>query len=166
MEEQRHGLGAVDGGDGLAELARPVGGDEVGGATANDVGVEREVHQEREQVAFGIEGAQGLELGVDGAGLGDHLVVAASGAKLAVARGGVSVTVSESDSLVIRAANSHRERDNVVLRQYNIGDYYRAFQISNECDKGRITGTVENGLLEVRIPKREEAKPKRIEITA
>jgi len=53
-----------------------------------------------------------------------------------------------------------------ALRQYRIGDYYRAFQISDDYDKDRVQAKLENGLLQILIPKKESAKPRKIEIKA
>jgi len=83
-----------------------------------------------------------------------------------VNKGEVTIEVDETDSLIIRGTNGFKEPDNAVLRQYRTGNYYRAFQLSKEYDKEKISAKLENGLLEVTIPKREEAKPKRIEIKA
>jgi len=83
-----------------------------------------------------------------------------------VNKGDVTIEVDETESLVIRGKTSQKEPDNAVLRQYRVGDYYRAFQLSDEYDKEKISAKLENGLLEVTIPKKEEAKPKRIEIKA
>ena len=44
--------------------------------------------------------------------------------------------------------------------------YRRAFTLSNELDTARIAATLNDGVLEVTIPKREEVLPRRIEITA
>jgi len=83
-----------------------------------------------------------------------------------VSKGDVTIQVDETNSLVIRGKNSFREPENAVLRQYNTGNYYRAFQISEDYDKDKINATLENGLLVVTIPKREEVKPRKIEIKA
>jgi HSP20 family protein len=83
-----------------------------------------------------------------------------------VGKGDVTILVDETNSLVIRGRNSNKEPQNAVLRQYEVGDYYRAFQLSDEYDKDRVSAKLENGLLEVSIPMREETKPKRIEIKA
>jgi len=83
-----------------------------------------------------------------------------------VGKGDVSIEVDETDSLVIRGTTSGKEPDNAVIRQYHVGNYYRAFQLSDEYDKEKISAKIENGLLEVSVPKKEEAKPKRITITA
>jgi len=83
-----------------------------------------------------------------------------------VGKGDVSIEVDETDSLVIRGTTCGKEPDNAVIRQYHVGNYYRAFQLSDEYDKEKISAKIENGLLEVSVPKKEEAKPKRITITA
>jgi HSP20 family protein len=44
--------------------------------------------------------------------------------------------------------------------------YQRAFTLSSELDTARISASLSNGLLTVKIPKREEVRPRRIDITA
>jgi HSP20 family molecular chaperone IbpA len=44
--------------------------------------------------------------------------------------------------------------------------YRRAFTLSNELDTARIEASLKNGLLTVTLPKREEVRPRKIEITA
>jgi HSP20 family protein len=44
--------------------------------------------------------------------------------------------------------------------------YRRAFTLSDELDTAKITATLKDGLLTVTIPKREEVRPRRIEITS
>jgi HSP20 family protein len=83
-----------------------------------------------------------------------------------VGKGDVTIEVDETQSLIIRGKNGFKEPDNPALRQYRTGNYYRAFQLSDEYDKEKIAAKLENGLLEISIPKKEEAKPKRIEIKA
>lgn len=83
-----------------------------------------------------------------------------------VSKGDVKIEVDENNTLIIRGKNSFKENDNIIFRQYRVGDYYRAFQISHDYDKDKITARLENGLLEVVVPKKEEAKPRRIQINA
>ena len=83
-----------------------------------------------------------------------------------VKKGDVTINVDENNALVIKGKNTFTEPEGAVLTQYRIGDYYRVFQISNDYDKENISATLENGLLIVTIPKREEVKPKKIEIQA
>ena len=44
--------------------------------------------------------------------------------------------------------------------------YRRAFTLSKELDAGKVTAELSNGVLKLRIPKAEHAKPRRIEIQA
>ncbi|HEX2957841.1 MAG TPA: Hsp20/alpha crystallin family protein [Chitinispirillaceae bacterium] len=81
-----------------------------------------------------------------------------------VAKGDVTIQFDESNALIINAKAAQREPENCVLRQFNIGNYYRAFQLSDEYDKDKVSAVLENGLLNVSIPKREEIKPRKIEI--
>lgn len=83
-----------------------------------------------------------------------------------VGKGDVSIQVDETNTLVIKAKNTFKEPEGISIRQYHVGNYYRAFQISNDYDKEKVGATLENGLLQVRIPKKESAKPKKIEIKA
>jgi len=81
-----------------------------------------------------------------------------------VGKGDVKILVDETDTLVIQARNTFREPEGVSLRQYRVGNYYRAFQISDDYDKDKVNATIENGLLQITIPKKESAKPRKIEI--
>ena len=49
-----------------------------------------------------------------------------------------------------------------VERTY--GTFVRSFALPRSVDAEKITATYENGVLEVRVPKREDAKPKQIRI--
>lgn len=81
-----------------------------------------------------------------------------------VAKGDVTIQFDESNALIINAKTSQREPENCVLRQFNSGNYYRAFQLSDDYNKDKVAAVLENGLLKVTIPKREEVKPRTIEI--
>lgn len=51
-----------------------------------------------------------------------------------------------------------------VLHETEIGNYYRRFKISNSVDESKIDAKLENGILNVKLPKHERVKPKTIEI--
>lgn len=55
--------------------------------------------------------------------------------------------------------NYHR-----VERSY--GQFVRSFTLPNNVDRDRIQATFHNGLLEIALPKREEAKPRQIRISS
>lgn len=83
-----------------------------------------------------------------------------------VKKGDVTIQVDETNSLIIQGKNSFQELQNPIVKQYNVGDYYRAFQLSDDYGKENISAKFENGLLEITIPRKEERKPRKIEIIA
>lgn len=83
-----------------------------------------------------------------------------------VEKGGVHIEVDEDNVLQVRARNSFRESGKPLFREFSVGDYYRSFRLGNIFDKERIVAKLENGVLEITVPKVEAAKPRRIEISA
>ena len=55
-----------------------------------------------------------------------------------------------------------------VYTEYNVGDYVRRFTLpdANRYDRDAITARLVNGVLTVRLPKAEKAKPRKIPVTA
>ena len=47
---------------------------------------------------------------------------------------------------------------------YAVGDYYRAFTISEAIDAGKISAELKHGVLTVRLPKAEQVKPRKIAV--
>lgn len=54
----------------------------------------------------------------------------------------------------------------LVYSEYGIGDYQRAFTLSEEVDRNRIQASVKNGVLRLVLPKAEAAKTRKIAVTA
>ncbi len=53
---------------------------------------------------------------------------------------------------------------NYVLHETEIGNYYRRFKISDSIEESKIDAKLENGILNLKLPKVERVKPKTIEI--
>ncbi len=53
-----------------------------------------------------------------------------------------------------------------IYTEYNVGNYYREFVLTENIDDSKIRATLRNGVLELELPKKEQAKPKRIEVSA
>ncbi|HMP02424.1 MAG TPA: Hsp20/alpha crystallin family protein [Gemmatales bacterium] len=51
-----------------------------------------------------------------------------------------------------------------LLREFEVGDFYRTFAVNEEVDPSQIEAEYKLGVLKVRLPKREEVKPRRIAI--
>jgi HSP20 family protein len=51
-----------------------------------------------------------------------------------------------------------------LLREYGLGDYYRTFQVSESIDAAKISARCADGVLELRLPKAEAVKPRKISV--
>ena len=78
---------------------------------------------------------------------------------------GVNVTL-ENDVLSIEAriASGDMNGHKLAYREYGIGDYRRAFTISEGIDGSKIEAKMKNGVLHIILPKAEAAIPKSIPI--
>ena len=62
-------------------------------------------------------------------------------------------------------ANSNVYSDTKVLyREYRVGHFSRQFKITDAIDVEKIKAEVNNGVLELILPKREKMQPKTIEV--
>ena len=58
------------------------------------------------------------------------------------------------------------EEVDYLWSEYEVGDWYRAFTLSEEIDAGKISAELKNGVLTLHLPKVAEAQPKRIQVKA
>lgn len=58
------------------------------------------------------------------------------------------------------------EQENEVIREWTPGRYYRQFTISDRIDRERIEATLNDGVLRLRLPKIEQARPRRITVSS
>jgi HSP20 family protein len=56
------------------------------------------------------------------------------------------------------------EKETALYREFNWGDYYRSFNLSDAIDQSKITAKMENGVLRLNLPKAEKMKPKKITV--
>lgn len=56
------------------------------------------------------------------------------------------------------------DRQVMLLQEYEEGDFYRAFNISESIDASRISAECKNGLLTVHLPKAESVRPRQIAV--
>jgi HSP20 family molecular chaperone IbpA len=58
------------------------------------------------------------------------------------------------------------EKEISLYKEFNWGDYFRQFTLSDIIDQGKITAKMDNGVLRLTLPKVEKAKPQKIKVTA
>jgi HSP20 family protein len=52
-----------------------------------------------------------------------------------------------------------------IYSEYNLGNYTRSFDLSNEIDQSSIEATIEDGVLRLVLPKVPEKQPKQIQVS-
>lgn len=57
------------------------------------------------------------------------------------------------------------DEDSWVRRELPRGEFYRAFTLPADVVAGKVTASMSDGILEVRLPKADEAKPRRVDIS-
>jgi HSP20 family protein len=72
----------------------------------------------------------------------------------------------EGDNLTIEGQAQIDVPDNIELLHSEVRSPYlrRSFTLSRDLDPAKIEATLRNGVLQMHIPKSEEARPKRIEV--
>ncbi len=70
----------------------------------------------------------------------------------------------EKGVLTINGEVKMENRGKTVLREFSPSCYYRQFKLSEHIDAEKTTAELENGVLTLKIPKAESAKPKKIAI--
>lgn len=72
----------------------------------------------------------------------------------------------ENNVLTIRGDVIQDSPDNynLLYSEYDNGDYYRSFTLSNKIDRDKIEAKYKNGVLRLYLPKAEELKPRQIKI--
>jgi HSP20 family protein len=95
---------------------------------------------------------------------GEDLVIRAELA--GVDRNDIDVRV-ENGVLILRGERKHAEaveEKNAYRMERVYGSFARSFSLPTTVDPSRISASLKDGVLEVVLPKAEEAKPKKVEI--
>lgn len=84
-----------------------------------------------------------------------------------VAKEGLDIDL-KTDELIVTGTSNVFDEDDCRCHDIEFGniEYRRAFKLSDVVDRSGIKAHLDNGVLELHLPKAEKAQPKRIEISA
>jgi HSP20 family protein len=80
-----------------------------------------------------------------------------------VAREGLDVRV-ENNMLTIRGKAAHGGAGEPLHREYQLVDFFRQFELGDKVDQSKISAELKQGVLTLKLPRVEEAKPRKIEV--
>ena len=82
-----------------------------------------------------------------------------------VPRENLSIDV-EGDTLTVEGTVNLGELGDLqaLYAEVGVARYRRSFVLSRDLDRDRIDASLSNGVLTLRLPKREQARPRRIEV--
>lgn len=80
-----------------------------------------------------------------------------------VDKDGLKVSVEEG-VLTIEGRVAEQPRQNFLLQEFEPVNFFRQFELSEHVSQERISAELKHGVLTLRLPKAEAAKPRQIEV--
>ena len=82
-----------------------------------------------------------------------------------VGKEGLEVTVENGELILVGRRSDKDLPGEALYRESRPLDFRRVFDLDPSIDAGKITAKMEQGILTLTLPKAEEVKPRRIQVT-
>jgi HSP20 family protein len=83
-----------------------------------------------------------------------------------VNKDGLEITVEGNEFTIIVRRHSELPEGELFYCESSLADFRRVFEPGPDVDTSKINAKLEQGVLTLRLPKSEKAKPKKIEVQA
>jgi len=67
--------------------------------------------------------------------------------------------------LTIQGKTAHVAPGTPIEREFELLNFYRQFELPEEIDSDKIAAELKHGVLALRLPKKEKAKPRKVEVS-
>lgn len=67
--------------------------------------------------------------------------------------------------LTLQGKTAHIAPGAPVAREYELLNFYRQFELPDEIDSDKLAAELRHGVLTLRLPKKEKAKPRKVEVS-
>jgi len=78
----------------------------------------------------------------------------------------VDIDLRDNQLTLFGKVSLENTQEQVLIREYGSGDYYRQFTLSSKIDQSKIEASMNDGVLTLTLPKAELARPKKISVKA
>jgi HSP20 family protein len=82
-----------------------------------------------------------------------------------VSKEGLEVTIENGELVLVGRRTDQTFPGTLVYRESRPADFRRVFDLDPSIDTSKITARMEHGVLTLTLPKAEEVKPRRIQVT-
>jgi len=82
-----------------------------------------------------------------------------------VNRGGLEISLEGNELTLVGRRAAEPQNLELLYRESNNADYRRMFELDPTIDTGRIEARIENGVLNLHLPKAEQVKPRKITVS-
>jgi HSP20 family protein len=81
-----------------------------------------------------------------------------------VAAEGLNVDLKDNVLTIFGKVSYDGKGKRYLIQEYEEGDYYRQFSLSELIDQEKITASIKDGVLTVKLPKQAPAQPRKITV--
>jgi len=82
-----------------------------------------------------------------------------------VKKDAVDITFEKNELEINGKVNGNfPDEKNIKYSEFGLYNYHRKFNVGDTIDNNKLTASLENGILTLNLPKREEVKPRKIEV--
>jgi HSP20 family protein len=81
-----------------------------------------------------------------------------------VAPENITIDIKDNQLSLRGTVSPENEKEQIILQEYGVGDFYREFTLGKAIDQSKIEATMKDGVLVVTLPKAEAVKPRKIAV--